>query len=221
MAKKLMMNNYSENGLMPVMDGLICWLDGRDGKTGDAVWKDRSGNGNDAVFVNNKTIFENGKLTLDGDNYANLPFGLGEDLNKHSFCVCASKNTNNTYNSMMLACENGYNQRKYIDFDKFSPRIGYGSTFKTSSKVLSQNELNVFTFNIGANANLYVNAELTFSLGIQNNVKLASNFIIGTNNVEQKYNLIGNIASVLIYNRPLTEEEIQQNYLYEQSIERG
>ena len=52
MSRKLLMNNYSENGLSPVMDGLICWLDGRDGRNGDTVWKDRSGNGNDFEVTN-------------------------------------------------------------------------------------------------------------------------------------------------------------------------
>lgn len=59
MPKKLMMNNYSENGLIPVMDGLICWLDGRDGKGTDTIWKDRSKNGND---------FELNGFTFTGDN---------------------------------------------------------------------------------------------------------------------------------------------------------
>lgn len=31
MSKKLLMNHASNNGLLPIMDGLICWLDGSDG----------------------------------------------------------------------------------------------------------------------------------------------------------------------------------------------
>ena len=58
MSKKLLMNNYVSNGLMPVMDGLICWLDARD-YDGTNVLRDRSGNSNDFII--------NGAITLEND----------------------------------------------------------------------------------------------------------------------------------------------------------
>lgn len=54
-----MMNNQSENGLSPVRDGLICWLDGRDGKGRETIWRDKTENNND---------FELRGFTFSGDD---------------------------------------------------------------------------------------------------------------------------------------------------------
>lgn len=222
MSRKLLMNNYSENGLSPVMDGLICWLDGRDGRNGDTVWKDRSGNGNNAIFINNKTIFNGGKLTLNGDNYADLPFGNNEDINKYSICAYVSKSTTYEFNDMVVAHDLNTGTRKYLSLQYPRPRIGYATTYYAGNISININKLNYLVFNIGQQASLYINNELSTSVNIVENTISKSNLIIGAERRDiQSCWLKGNIASILIYNRALTEEEVQQNYLYEQSIKRG
>lgn len=222
MSKKLMLNKYSSNGLMPVTKGLVCWLDGRDGKTGDTVWKDRSGNGNHATFVNSKTVFQNGKLLLNGDNYAELPFGNNEDINNYSICACASKSTSYTYNDMVVAHDLNAGTRKYVSLYSPKPRIGYNDAFHVGDISIVANKSYYLIFNIEQKISLYINNEKSISIDKVEGVESKSNLLLGA---ERKNNqgcwLKGSITSVLIYNRPLTVKEMQQNYLYEQSIQRG
>ena len=50
MPKKLLTNNHSEQRIMPVTDGLICWYDGRDVQMGN-IWNNRVENGlNISIF---------------------------------------------------------------------------------------------------------------------------------------------------------------------------
>ena len=58
-----MMNNYSENGMLPIMDGLICWLDARDLKEWDIIWKDRTGRYEFTIYGEN--LIENGYFIFD------------------------------------------------------------------------------------------------------------------------------------------------------------
>ena len=72
-----MMNNYSENGLMPVMDGLVCWLDGRD-YNGENTVKDRV---NKKEFTVQGVINNNGSFLYDKSNSVIFTeFNSNEDM---------------------------------------------------------------------------------------------------------------------------------------------
>ena len=81
----------------------------------------------------------------------------------------------------------------------------------------------------GVNTKLYIDGDInsTRELGITRFDDYNPFILIGSGSDRDKAaTTIGrrsrfNYNSLKIYNRALTEEEIQQNYLYEQSIERG
>ena len=220
MSKKLMMNNYSESGLMPVTNGLICWLDGRDCKNGDTIWVDRSGNGNNGNISGNMNTeadkLENGYLKLE-DSICLIPSLLFNSVKSICFysnfefvqksgwqrlisesngdnCICFW-NTNaiklNGVNSSPTIFDNNNVQRLYLEISD-------------DRKRLILKKIDDVDLNFDAN-----NRNISTSSVIQINGK-------GSGDKSKQ-----SVASIMIYNRALTQEEIQQNYLYEQSIERG
>lgn len=225
MPKKLLMNNYSENGLMPVMDGLICWLDGRDGKGRDTIWVDRSKNGND--------------FTLNGFTFTADNGWTGRNLktNLHEYAISKiSLPTEYTIEVDLFA--DGVEDKKQSTFFYF----GDGNTSGRWRECIFRGGWSAYEI-VNANRSNYIPYEfrrykLTF-MGksnkiylyidgpkiyeeINNNVisGLTANFYLGCSESIHRFSQ-ARFNSVKIYNRVLTEEEMQQNYLYEQSIERG
>lgn len=234
MTKKLLMNNYSENGLMPVTDGLICWLDARDLKdTNDGtIWKDRSGNGHHATLkrkdLNIIPVIEDGFYRTYESGYVILP----------------TFNFNSTDGLTMFG-DFKLNNAAKIEYGRLFT-LGFGTTSNTHLGVgTGYSEVGIITYfgeavNPLFNQNMY-NQRLNISIAFNNNFLYAINHDCS---VKQRFagnNLNGifnnnylnaehpsyimvrdtSYGSFLIYNRTLTEEEINQNYLYEQSIKRG
>lgn len=218
MPKKLLMNNYSENGLMPVMDGLICWLDGRDGKTGDTIWKDRSGNGNDATVTNcewtgkalkttsDLSAFLVSKEMIDGDD---TPFTLEIYFSRY-----ATDRPGRAENVIMANSAKQWWDSTSIYFQGSMLFYDTGrNTLVTNSEFNKAYQVTI--------AKYHANSRKAFVNGkfIGMTVRYSDGIAFFGNYDSTK--MKGNYYSIRLYNRVLTEEEIQQNYLYEQSIERG
>lgn len=219
MTKKLLMNNYSENGLMPVMDGLICWLDGRDGEFGDTVWKDRSGNGNDATVTNCVWTGKALKTTSDLSEFLVSKEMISGDNDPYTlevyFSRYATDRPNVAENVIMANSvkEWGYSTSLYIRGNKLFYDVGNQTLVDNSefnkpyqvaiSKVHLTSRKSFVDGNFIQEANGFVVKEISFF----------GNW--GTEKIKGYY------YSIRLYNRVLTEEEVKQNYLYEQSIERG
>ena len=86
---------------MPVTDGLICWLDGRDGENGDNIWRDRSGNGNDGILYNfDESSFHNGYLVSKNViNYIELFKNIS--INDKTFIINTEVDSGNNINMLM------------------------------------------------------------------------------------------------------------------------
>lgn len=216
MSKKLLMNNYSENGLMPVMDGLVCWLDGRDGKIGDTIWKDRSGNGSDAEIIgcewtgfslkinNNSDQFLVSKTLIDDNN---KPYTL-EVYFKRNFTTRGATNvilantSKQWYGSTSIYIDVN---RLYFDMGNQTLTADYTNNKPYQVAITKSNQVSRKGFLNGEFVNEHSRTTYTISfLGNWDDNKM-----------------MGEYYSIRLYNRALTEEEIKQNYLYEQSIERS
>ena len=213
---------YKGKELSPVRYGLICWLDGRDGNNGDTVWKDKSGNGNDAKlqgFLNNGTDgFVNGKIVT------KVPCNIS--MNKIDASEITIFVSYKLYNLNQL--QGNYAPRIFrfgtLAYDLYiSKTSGYGlysiSKNYVSNIIPTLNTVltNTLTVDSLGNATLYKDNELI----IKENKLIDLNDLSYLLLICDSGGFNGELYSVLIYNRALTEEEIQQNYLYEQSIKRG
>ena len=55
----------------PIMDGLVCWLDGRDYDNGSNTWNDRSGLGNHGTLSNTNGVSSNSGVLFNGQVLVN------------------------------------------------------------------------------------------------------------------------------------------------------
>lgn len=218
MSKKLLMNNYSENGLMPVMDGLVCWLDGRDGQNGNTVWKDRSRKGNDAELTNCTWTESALRVFSDSDDFlVNKPL-----INNESFTLevyfsrimserpsaaekVVSTNTTKTWGGSTAIYIRGNN----LFYDAGNNTLNLQFKYNKPCHIAIVNDINK------KNRTVYVDGKLVKTS--RDTINYVISFLGNWGNEHMR----GDIYSVRLYNRTLTTEEVQQNYLYEQSIERG
>lgn len=229
MPKKLLMNNHSENGLTPVTDGLICWLDGRDGKGTDTVWVDRSKNGNDFTL--------NG-FTFTGDNGWT---GRNLKTNFHEYAI-SKISLATEYTIEVDLFVDGVERGKQSTFFYFGDGNASGQWRET---FLRRNSATDNTLSVCNASHQKLIGDIAYKkyhlvlMGSQNRtcsyVESVKIYDVTRNNINSNFKAnfylgcgwnLGNFSqarfnSVKIYNRVLTEEEIQQNYLYEKSIERG
>lgn len=221
MARKLMMNNIENNVLSPVTDGLVCWFDGRDVKLGN-VWNNRIQNGlNITIFNPFAKMITGASLYFDksiADMYTRLNLS-SLNLTNFTIDIFLKYNTSTNY-----SLGDWWTDGKNGAFYAFgSSSFNFASYFTTTStsisgyilgnktyRTLLHNETTTSVFVDGGELNTTVSrnsSDFLQQLGISN-----------LNSEMQFFN--GEIYSIKIYNRALTQEEIQQNYLYEQSITR-
>lgn len=257
MSKKLLMNNYAENGLMPVTDGLICWLDARDVENGNAVWVDRSGNGNDGLLrgftfdektngrIGNSLIFDGQECNVlieikrlplfEGNNFS---IQANAKIPPYSYAqrLFQRRDTSKTYRYYIMYLGSGSSSHPDVN-NGAGNKIQFATTdyglynygVITKQEVINNTRKDVSLTIDGVNTKLYIDGDVnsTRELGITRFDDYNPFIVIGSGSDRDKATTdIGkrskfNYNSLKIYNRALTDEEIQQNYEYEQSIERG
>lgn len=229
MSKKLLMNNYSENGLMPVTDRLICWLDGRDGSETDSVWKDRSGNGNDFELKGFTFLGEDGwtgtNLKVNFSQYAIKKISFTEEytievdvfidgiINTEQtvFFYFGDGNTSGQWRECTFRKEDASSSNNFqVMHSQYTRRINRAS--KRFTLTIMGNRDKIY---------LYVNNIKIYEQQVTNIISgLTANFLLGCGRKLNQF-CKARFNSLKIYDKILTEEEVQQNYEYEQSIERG
>lgn len=220
-AKKLMMNNYSENGMLPIMNGLIYWLDGRDGITN----KDKLGSTYEACNLK----LENGTFLANSSriSFHNTSFNMG----KCSMEFMIKRNEVAYWGRIASLYDKSVNEntRRVITFnDSTNVNTVRYYNFANKDFITCGNTPVVMD-------NKYHHIYIQFNpckLFIDGKDDTRSDFIIGDVNFDISElslfsDLTGgnpikcNLSSFRLYNRALTEEEILHNYQYEQSTERG
>lgn len=202
-----------------VKDGLILHYDAID-NTGSGhnatttTWKDLSGNNNDATITggtwennhlkiatsNRDTngIKTNNNFPINFTNTFNIVFQYTSDENVQPIFGSRSSTTNgfmlfNYVSNDGLALDtNGSNTRTKLT-DRLKINTIYNLTLTTSNNV----------------AKIYINGELINTVNITG-TDLNLPLTIFSSNAQD--NSVGNVYSVKVYNRELTEQEIKQNY---------
>lgn len=219
------MNNYSENGLVPVTDGLICWLDGRDGGRADTLWRDRSTHGNDAVLkkfnFDNSNGWTGSSLLFNGKNYCDIKNLNIIEGNNRTFEFEFHDNNSSTvgFLSNRTTYNDGFsfflNGALYLDINYNNKQQRQNLTYFTgciTTTINENGELKLYKDGVYLRTHNYN----TFNSNFPYNTSAWRLGAFGNADGGIK----GKVSFVRIYNRVLAEEEVQQNYLYEQSIER-
>ena len=220
-----------------VRDGLVLYLDAANIKsysgTG-AVWNDLSGNGRNGSLVNGASYnaSNSGSIVFDGVD-DNVPFGTILDMGTNSFSLYAwvkSTSTSVGNNNGIIykrgtgaSASPGY--RLNMPNGTFNLFIADGTTFNSlNSTLTTYNDGNwhnvVGVVNRQTNKMLmYVDGRLsnqmdiTFSTSI--NSEATVQLTVGALRLSGPavyHPFLGNISCVKIYNRALSEQEVQQNF---------
>lgn len=212
-----------------VRDGLVCWLDARDGSGTQTEWVDRSGNGNNATLTN-FNFDENGGWTGKGLKFDGVNDFAGasvfqQDLKISEISVginFMSTNTKVGTNSMFFLSdkerpseEMWANSCSVYQID--NQRLEFQKPNTTRPIFYNGDPLNIDFDLFISGGKVYLNGIYKF--------ELTGEYLNSISKYIQLSRATGNNAaficySIKIYNRALTDEEIQQNYEYEQSIDR-
>lgn len=241
MAKKLMMNNinnYSENGLLPVTDGLVCWLDGRDYSGTNSV-KDRI---KKKMFTCNNIINKKNAFVYDkSDSVIFAEFNSDENmynLFNSDFTLYFEDKLDRVIPFLNTATHSAY--PRLIHFNDYNGNSPYQLSYNGERNNMTIHDSNIVDNNIFKMKNInynvskksiviikrentisaYLNGKKYETVNVSNNIINLERLTLGNVYLANR-TYYGNIYSFMVYNRALTEEEIQQNYLYEQQIQRG
>lgn len=216
MSRKLMMNNVESNGLSPVTDGLICWLDGRDGNGTQTTWVDRTGNSNDAIITNCVWTGKALRVNNNSDSFLVNKILINSDTSPFTLEVNFKNITmaNNVDNIIMANSTKmwDYSSSIYRNIKRLLLDVG-NTTINNSFELNKSYQVGLIKYHNSSRKPLLDGAILEYPNSmITNGISFLGNF-------DAKH-MIGDYYSIRLYNRILTQEEITQNYNYEKSISR-
>jgi hypothetical protein len=213
-----------------VKDGLVLWLDAANNKSytsGSAIWRDMSGNNNSGSLINGPTFSSanNGSIVFDGVNdYINcgnnstLNFGTGN----FTVSVWFRRVTNIVTNLRLLSKGGASDLAGQAGFAFFGSDTsisfavnptGARTIIVAASYVVGEWVNVVGLLERGVSMRSYKNGTLTATevppIGSVSNT--IDNLNLGRSQNVGLY-WPGSISNVQIYNRALTESEVQQNF---------
>lgn len=204
-----------------VTDGLVLYLDAANPKsypgTG-VVWNDLSGNGNDGILINGPSFNSGngGSIMFDGVNdYIRVTNNPSLAPNNFTISVWVIRNFGRTILSLSNDSSGAFKLYSFEVTTSFIAKLrttdnDYSITTTLPSQNIWYNY--VSTYN-GNTFSLYVNGVLTNSTPASGTIDLGSaNLNIGNKNTIDGEYINGKISNFILYNKPLTLTEIQQNY---------
>ncbi len=208
-----------------VTDGLVLWFDGFDFKNYPNTTSliDKSGNGNNGLpisfdFTTLSGSNNNGGIVFDGKSY--LSCGNSPSVNLTGSVTLEALVYKETQTSYAKIISKRSGQSLYflgcLGTDKFYIAIGDGVNTKTLETTLSYvngfyHVLGYYNKTTGA-LNIYVNGELAGTSTSTITIPLISaSLMVGAETGGNYFK--GTIYSARLYNRALTDNEIQQNYI--------
>ena len=217
-----------------VQNGLVLNLDAgvSDSYPGSGTtWTDLSGQGNNGTLQNNPTFDSGngGNFSFDGTNdYVNLGDILDAGSGDYTFQVWTRLTSTNSENKMIMDKRDAINRILLYSTSTtgfISAAIGDGSQIFSAGDNINHRDgvwrNHAFTVNRSDNLlKLYrdginiSNTDIT-GLGTQNNsvdLVLGAGYNSSSPSLNSSYYWHGNISSNQIYNRALTQQEIQQNF---------
>lgn len=238
MSKKLLMNNYPQDTSGVVTNDLHIWLDGQDVVT------------NTDTFLNNRVDQSYGAYIPDVPSYW-LQNKIWKYKNYISYyttshyidkCTVTDEFTLQiSYKTFELKANEQlpifgpynvpWNELNIVIFNN-KMRLMMKTVLSESKEIFTDSilidNLAITINNSQKKISLYINgefkAEVSYTTDIDSFFNVSRGWKVQSTHAYGASGAFANdwrIGSVLMYHRILTEEEIQQNYLYEQSIERG
>jgi hypothetical protein len=216
-----------------VRNGLVLHLDAANTKSyasGSTTWFDKSGNGNNGTLTNGPTFssLNGGSIVFDGSNdYVTRGSSLNTGQNITVSCwmkapILGSTRRGLVANSYNYGSGNGWFLSTGSGTNTFFFSIGSDNAYRVAANtLLNINQwyyLSATCINGGSLIELFINGIVIPSYGVSllttNTVTYNHNQLnIGYRNIGATLDpFTGNIASVQIYNRALTAQEILQNY---------
>ncbi len=222
-------NAYVENGLITHLDAINNTGSGHD--SGTPTWKDLSNNGNDATLYNAPS-WSNNSLVFDGsstyarlENTKNMSYtgGITWEIRVNILSAIGHNDSNNVefFGNWDTAGGGGisYSQGQY-----FYSMLYNNSNYQSATPSNLTHNLNEFytvtmTYD-NQTEKLYVNGEKIGEVNVSGNISVSSvPLAIGGNPKATGMDDYANIEvqNVLIYNRALSENEVQRNYQADQA----
>jgi hypothetical protein len=216
-----------------VTDGLVLCLDAANSKSypgSGTVWSDLSGNGNNGTLVNgvgysseNKgsMIFDGvddyvdcGTVSQVGSSLTGLTVSVWYKVGANRTEIIAENGTGFTTNTFYLAQENGTN----LSFAVANSSGHYQRIYGTSSYTIGNWYNFVGVWSSGLSLLAYINGQdtsrsLLSPFGNLSSVRSGNSNLFIARRPEGSFYTTGNISQTYIYNRALTAQEIQKNYL--------
>ena len=202
-----------------VQDGLVLWLDGisntRDGHDENTtVWEDLSGNNNDATLINyDNPEWDINSLNFNGINqYAQIlnQTNIPEGESPYTIEVVFKANEINNGGLLNLGVEgagglaNGFRLYRNVGFRHYY----WHSDLDYRVQLNIDTIYTAVALNYGSERRIYLNSEFGIKGSAVPNVKLGS-IVLGR--CSEGF-LNGNIYSIRVYNRGLSDEEIKKNF---------
>jgi len=219
---------YRIDNNLYVTDGLVLYLDAGDSNSypgSGTTWFDLSGNGNNGTLTNGPTYSSNnlGSIVFDGVNdYVSVsPTSINSNITNSITLNCWVK-VNSTSYQVIGGGQDSAGVRYTASFNSNASLNTYGFDLEsTSGQVRLESSSNSLILNSwvnlvgtydGSTAKFYLNNSLVDTdNGTSGNIVDFDNIIFGMDISSLRY-LNGNIAQVQIYNRALTQQEVQINF---------
>ena len=220
-------NAYTDTYNGYIQDGLVLWLDSyaNTGTTRNhttTTWKDLSGTGNN-VTVSGATWYHN-YLSFDGTNdYAYRTNAIYNITNEYTLeILVAPKKNTGTYQLVFNTVNHGGRDERFVSTDiadgGFAYFISDGTNSSHITKPILDEELNkkqlVSSVLKERNFKVYNNDVYYQELNVDYDPKISkSSIYIG--GASTAYYFEGEIYSIRVYNKALTEDELLHNYNYD------
>ncbi len=200
-----------------VSDGLLVHYDGYH-KPENNVWNDLSGNGNNGVLYNfSENAWDNNSISFDGTNdyikvmqASSFPSGSSQYTMEITFYYGTLKTRNNLINLGIYNSPGNANGIYILNSTQISHWY-WENDLWTTSVLESDSSYIVTALYNGVNRKIYLNGVQKVTDTATPNVILG-NVTIGDEIPGQDGFFNGEVHSVRIYNRALTDEEIKNNY---------
>ena len=217
---------YQGNELLypnPVKDGLVLWYDFKGMKNSDVtkgVAKDLSGNGNDGVLRNfaytSKSGYNNGLKYDKIDDNLETPLTISKSFTI-SMTIDINMNTNTQFffggslSAFYLRKNDDDLQASVFTTKQFTTTSGNSFFSNVSGKcqvILSVNDKE-------KTVKIYGNGKYISQREIDDKITNFQLTRVGTWNQSNLNPMDGKVLSILVYNRALTDQEVQHNYKLE------
>lgn len=214
-------NAYIQKGLITYLDAINNTGEGHSNET--TIWKDLSGNSNDATLYNNPT-WSNSSIIFDGitnyarmENTANATYNEGITYEiRLKVLSLTGLNANNRLNIFGNWGTFGYGIY-YTNQYKVGTNIYFNSawSFYNTNTVVNLNDTATLAVTYdNHNVTTYINGNQITQTSVQNNDTIHASenpLSIGRHPALENYSNI-EVQNVLIYNRALSDLEIKRNY---------